>query len=129
MIENKHNLSTWYVETDSQRLRRFGKTLEELGELQAVVARCIIQGIDEIDPSSGKVNRKRLEEEIADVDAQLGLLVYSFNLDQQYIHARSNDKVDQMHTWESLVAQEDRLVEEQPSDDWQPSSDWTYSGD
>lgn len=123
MIENKHNLQPWYVETSSQRLRRFGKTLEELGELQAVVACCIIQGIDEVDPSSGKLNRKRLEEEIADVYAQLSLLMGVFNLDQQFIYTRSNDKVDQMHTWE-------RLVEESPStEDWQPSSEWTYSGD
>lgn len=123
--ENKHNLQPWHVETDSQRLRRFGKTLEELGELQAVVARCIIQGVDEIDPSSGKVNRKRLEEEIADVHAQLFLLRRTFNLDDEFIGQRSVDKMDQMHTWE-------RLVEEQPSSDWQPSSDdfdWTRSGD
>ena len=121
--ENKHNLQPWYVETDAQRLRRFGKTLEELGELQAVVARCIIQGIDEVDPSSGKVNRKRLEEGIADVDAQLDLLMSAFDLDQQFIYTRSNDKVDQMHTWERLVE------EDSTPSDWEPSSEWTYSGD
>lgn len=123
-MENKHNLTAWHVETDAQRLRRFGKTLEELGELQAVVARCIIQGIDEVDPSSGKTNRKRLEEEIADVDAQIGMLMHSFDLDQQFIYTRSSDKVDQMTTWDRLV-EEDRT----PTNDWQPSDAWTYSGD
>lgn len=123
MIENKHNLSPWYVETSSQRLRRFGKTLEELGELQAVVARCIIQGIGETDPSSGKLNSVRLEEEIADVYAQLSLLVEYFDLNSEFIHFRCLDKIDQMQTW-------DRLVEEIPStEDWQPSCEWTYSGD
>lgn len=129
-MENKHNLTAWYVEVDAARLRRLGKTLEELGELQAVVARCIIQGIDEIDPSSGKVNRKRLEEEIADVYAQLSLLVEYFDLNSEFIHFRCLDKIDQMQTWDSLVAQEERLVEEIPStEDWQPSSEWIYSGD
>lgn len=124
-IENKHNLQPWYVEVDAARLRRFGKTLEELGELQAVVARCIIQGIDEVDPSSGKLNHDRLEEEIADVYAQTTLMIKEFGLDARFIETRALDKMDQMHTWE-------RLVEEQPSSDWQPSSDdfdWTISGD
>ena len=116
--ENKHNLQPWYVEIDSQRLRRFGKTLEELGELQAVVARCIIQGIDEVDPSSQKTNRLRLEEEIADAYAQLFLLEERFNLDTEFIAERMMHKTDQMYEW-------DRLVEE----DRTPSTDnaWTSS--
>ena len=105
--ENKHNLQPWYVEIDSQRLRRFGKTLEELGELQAVVARCIIQGIDEVDPSSQKTNRLRLEEEIADVYAQLFLLEERFNLDTEFIAERMMHKTDQMYEWDRLV-EEDR---------------------
>ena len=123
--ENKHNLQSWYVEIDSQRLRRFGKTLEELGELQAVVARCIIQGIDEVDPSSQKTNRLRLEEEIADVYAQLFLLEERFNLDTEFIAERMMHKTDQMYEW-------DRLVEEDTHPLWTPStedSEWTYSGD
>lgn len=125
-MENKHNLTAWYVETDAQRLRRLGKTLEELGELQAVVARCIIQGVGEVDPSSGKINRLRLQEEIADVYAQLELLIDSFQLDMGFIYERVNDKEDQMHTWDALVQQE-RLVEEDArivSDE-----EWYYSGD
>ena len=116
--ENKHNLQPWYVEIDSQRLRRFGKTLEELGELQAVVARCIIQGIDEVDPSSQKTNRLRLEEEIADAYAQLFILEERFNLDTEFIAGRMMHKTDQMYEW-------DRLVEE----DRTPSTDnaWTSS--
>ncbi len=105
--ENKHNLQPWYVEIDSQRLRRFGKTLEELGELQAVVARCIIQGIDEVDPSSQKTNRLRLEEEIADIYAQLFLLEERFNLDTEFIAERMMHKTDQMYEWDRLV-EEDR---------------------
>ena len=107
--ENKHNLQPWYVEIDSQRLRRFGKTLEELSELQAVVARCIIQGIDEVDPSSRKTNRLRLEEEIADAYVQLFLLEERFNLDTEFIAERMMHKTDQMYEWDRLV-EEDRTL-------------------
>lgn len=119
-MTNKYNLQPWCCETDSQRLRRFGKTLEELGELQAVVARCIIQGLEEIDPTSQKTNRLRLEEEVADVYTQLFLLEERFNLDTEFIAERMMLKTDQMYEW-------DRLVEE----DCVHSSDnlWTSSTD
>jgi hypothetical protein len=51
-------LSKWVPTTDPMTLRRMGKLTEELGELQSVAARVVIQGIDETDPSSGKVNRR-----------------------------------------------------------------------
>jgi NTP pyrophosphatase (non-canonical NTP hydrolase) len=95
-------MQKWVPTTDLLMLRRMGKTTEELGELQAVVARCIIQGIDEIDPASGEVNRLRLEKETADVLAQCICNIKALRLDRAAIEQRTVDKVALMDEWESL---------------------------
>ena len=96
-------INPWNVETSPLRKRHLGKTLEELGELTAVVARCMIQGIDEVDPSSGKLNRLRLEEEIADVYAQLDMLEDLFDLDRIFISDRIVVKQGHMDKWSRLL--------------------------
>lgn len=96
------NLTKWIPTTDLSQLRRLGKLSEELGELQAVAARCIIQGIDETDPASGQVNRLRLLNEIADVIAQCNVTVDAFKLDEQQLIDRILDKQRQMREWESM---------------------------
>lgn len=93
----------WIPTTDLKVLRRVGKTQEELGELGAVLARVIIQGIDEIDPGSGKVNRQRLTEEVADVYTQLQLIMSDFNLDRLFINGRCEQKKRKMAEWEALL--------------------------
>lgn len=95
-------MSPWQIETDPLRVRRLGKTLEEINELGAVLARCTIQGIDEIDPSSGKTNRQRLEEETADVLAQIVCNIEALALNRPAIHARRDEKIRQMVEWESI---------------------------
>ena len=99
-------MQKWTPTTDSLQLRRFGKLGEELGELQAVAARCIIQGIDEIDPSSGRPNRDRLEDEIADVYAQLNVLINDLELDYLYILRRTQSKVGSMRKWDELLGKD-----------------------
>ena len=95
-------LSKWTPTTDLMMLRRMGKLIEELSELSNVAARCIIQGIDEVDPGSGKVNRQRLNEEIADVLAQCQVTVHTLKLDTMGIALRQDDKVRQMAEWEAI---------------------------
>jgi NTP pyrophosphatase (non-canonical NTP hydrolase) len=102
-------MTKWNVETDAKALRRLGKLGEELGELQAVVSRCIVQGINEIDPGSGKLNRVRLMEEIADVEAQVHCSTLHFGLSAVDIIRRANQKVDQMEEWEALCAEQDNI--------------------
>lgn len=87
--------------------RRLGKTTEELGELSAVVGRIGIQGIDEIDPSSGEANRARLQDEMADVMAQLGLLLDFYKLDSDYMGKRIDQKRASMQEWDQLVEAND----------------------
>lgn len=97
-------LNKWTPTTDLMMLRRLGKLGEELGELQAVASRCIIQGIDEIDPSTGRANRARLLDELADVQAQIDCTLVALHLDLQQFEARADLKVDQMAEWEAMFA-------------------------
>lgn len=60
-------ISPWMPETDPHRLAVLGKMIEELNECASRAARCIIQGLDEIDPDTGRPNRIELEKEMADV--------------------------------------------------------------
>ena len=85
-------MNSWHVATNKMEQRRLGKTTEELGELLGVIGRIGIQGIDEIDPSSGQTNRARLQDEIADTMAQLRLLHIFYTLDTNYIGKRIDKK-------------------------------------
>ena len=97
-------MNKWTPTTDLLTLRRMGKLLEELGEASNVAARVIIQGIDEVDPGSGKVNRERLENELADVQAQIGCTALAFDLDQDRMARRTAEKMRQMAEWEALFS-------------------------
>lgn len=94
-------MQPWAPTLTPHQTRRAGKTLEELSELASVLARIQIQGLDDIDISSGKTNRQRLEEEAADVYAQLRLTCKSFDLDRIAILARVEKKLALMAEWEA----------------------------
>lgn len=94
-------MNPWQVTTDPKSLRRLGKLGEELGELQAVVGRIVIQGINEIDPSSGETNRQRLQKEIADVIAQCTVTTEELKLDGDMMNIRVIEKMRQMAEWEA----------------------------
>jgi len=95
-------MSKWIPTTDLMLLRRMGKLMEETSELGAVASRCIIQGIDEIDPGTGEVNRERLWKEIADVYAQLDETVARLSLNEADIEARRAMKRGYMQEWEAM---------------------------
>ena len=99
-------LTKWIPTTNLLMLRRMGKTIEELSELSNVASRCIIQGIDEIDPGTGRVNRDRLEDELADVIAQCVVTINLLKLDFPYIDERVIKKVGLMQEWESMFREE-----------------------
>jgi hypothetical protein len=96
------NVTKWTLTTDPLITRRMGKTGEECAELLAVTTRIQIQGIDEVDPGTGKTNRQRLLEEIGDVYAQLDANVSMLGLDREFIEARRARKLGYMHEWEAL---------------------------
>lgn len=97
-------MNPWQPDADPVQARRIGKTLEELSELAAVLARISIQGMYGVDPASGKTNRQRLEEETADVVAQLACNANVFKLDLDFIDTRSDRKVALMSEWEAHFA-------------------------
>lgn len=97
-------LTKWTPTTNLKMLRRMGKLSEELAECNSVAARCIIQGIDEVDPGSQKVNRQRLTEEIADVMAQCRVTIKALGLDHRFIGTRIDMKESQMEEWEGMFS-------------------------
>jgi hypothetical protein len=101
-------VTKWVPTTDLMMLRRMGKTSEECSELIAVLARVIIQGIDEVDPASGKPNRERLIDEVADVQAQLNCTIEWLGLNRNYITARTARKEGYMREWEGMFCDEPR---------------------
>lgn len=89
----------WTPMTRHSDLQHLGKFTEELGECAAAASRCIIQGIDETEPSTGEVNRRWLEKEIADVLANAELTIEHFGLDQSFIDERKSFKQEYLRRW------------------------------
>jgi len=97
--EQNPKLNPWHPMSDPVDLKHLGKLLEELGELTAAVSRCLIQGIDEKEPVTGKVNREWLEDEISDVKANLWLVEVQFSLNTANILNRAQRKMENLKTW------------------------------
>lgn len=91
----------WHPITDAVALKHLGKLAEECGELVAAISRCIIQGVDECEPTTGKVNRDWLEDEIADVTANIELVVEHFVLNKQ--PRRIARKKNHLRQWHRLA--------------------------
>jgi hypothetical protein len=96
-------MNPWVPDDNPHQARRIGKTGEEVNELGSVLFRITIQGIDSIDPSSGKTNRQRLLEESADVYAQLEVNFHALYTveEQAFVSARVLEKRRQMAEWEA----------------------------
>lgn len=61
--------------------------------------RCLIQGIDENEPTTGYKNRYWLEDELADVMVNIELTIARFNLDAKRIESRKNAKRPLLLAW------------------------------
>lgn len=96
-------VNPWNPMTKPIDLKYLGKLGEECGELNAVVSRCIIQGIHEKEPVTGKPNVDWLEEEIADVVANIKLVMEHFNLDEERIFLRAERKMDLLKKWHQML--------------------------
>lgn len=92
----------WQPITSKADLKRLGKFGEELNECGAAVSRSIIQGVDEAEPVTGKLNRLWLEDEIADVRANSELVIEHFGLDEARIAARAERKKLHLQQWHDL---------------------------
>jgi NTP pyrophosphatase (non-canonical NTP hydrolase) len=94
----------WKPYTNTERaLAVLGKSAEETAELNQILARCMIQNLESANPDTGKPNREALEEEIADVIAQIHLLIDEFDLDRAKIMNRVHRKQAYQKSWYSQL--------------------------
>jgi hypothetical protein len=103
---SSYTLNPWQPEHDKVNLAVLGKACEELTECATAVSRCIIQGIDESEPVTGKLNREWLTEEIADAYATLDLMCAHFGLDGSIINTRITKKLKHLQSWHRLIKNE-----------------------
>lgn len=96
-------LNPWRPMSVPGDLKHMGKLNEELNEAGAASARCIIQGIDECEPVTGKPNRQWLEDEIADVLANIELVTAHFGLDEARMRERTERKKAHLRGWHSML--------------------------
>lgn len=94
-------ISPWHPETEPLRIAVLGKMGEEAGELSSRACRCIIQGLDELDPDTGRTNRAELAREIADVEACIQSIKRELNVD--YEDRRVNDKRNGFKRWFDML--------------------------
>lgn len=102
-ISKLRDPSPWHPEKDPVALKHLGKLAEELAEAGAVVARCIIQGIGEEHPETGEPNIEWLENELADVIANINLVVLHFELDEGRMNERSAKKIVHLKKWHDMA--------------------------
>lgn len=93
----------WHPIDNKIDLKHLGKLGEEANELGAAVSRCIIQGIDECEPITGKINREWLEDEIADVRANSELNIERFGLNEKRIAERTERKKIFLRGWHLMA--------------------------
>ena len=101
--DNLRAANPWHPMTRPIDLKHLGKLGEELNECGAAVARSIIQGIDEAEPDTGKINRRWLEDELADVDANRELVIEHFGLDRARMADRAAKKRAYLKKWHSQL--------------------------
>lgn len=101
--EKFDGISPWRPMTKPIDLKHIGKLLEELGEATAAASRCAIQGIEESEPTTGKLNREWLEDELADVQANVQLVVAHFGLDWNRMAKRTGRKKVRLRQWHAML--------------------------
>lgn len=96
--------SPWVPMTEPGDVKHLLKLIEELNEAAQAAARCLMQGVDEAEPSTGKPNREWLAEELADVLVNTNLCIERFKLDAEMMTARMNKKAGHLRRWHSMAS-------------------------
>lgn len=95
------SITLWKPEPDILIHQALGKACEEASELSNILARCLIQGLDQREPVSGKPNRKALSDEIADLDAAIQWLRELIG--DEYDEERADRKLRGFRQWQLLL--------------------------
>lgn len=96
----------WMPMTSALSVQHLNKLCEEGGELISAASRCLAQGIHEAHPISGKLNKRWLEEEIADVEAMIRHVKDRFRLSEAFIAERVERKFEYNKKWFYSVSEE-----------------------
>lgn len=104
MLATHAFVSPWVPMCEPIDIKHIGKMIEEFCECGAALARSLIQGIDEVEPTTKKPNRQWLQEEIADVLANCQLVVAHFDLDKDAIRERRDRKKVRLSAWHKMLA-------------------------
>lgn len=102
--------SPWVPMSEPIDIKHIGKLIEELGECVSAAARALIQGIDSREPVTGKVNLEWLEDEFADVQANITLNLLHFGLDTKRIGARAQRKMEHLRKWHAMLVEEPKAA-------------------
>lgn len=78
-----------------------GKLIEECNELAARAARCVIHGLDETDPDTGRLNADELTREVANVLACLDIAEQELIL--SIPRPRVLGKLNSFRFWHQLI--------------------------
>lgn len=113
MLATHAFVSPWVPMCEPIDIKHIGKMIEEFCECGAALARSLIQGIDEVEPTTKKPNRQWLQEEIADVLANCQLVVAHFGLDKDAIRERRDRKKVRLSAWHKMLAHHAPIVTEQ----------------
>ncbi len=101
--DDRRDASPWVPISSPRELKLLGKLVEEVNELGSAIARCIIQGVDEAEPVTGKINRAWLEDELADVLAGICLVVEHYKLDEGRMKVRTARKIEHLSQWHGML--------------------------
>jgi hypothetical protein len=105
------SITLWKPEPDVLIHQALGKACEEASELANILARCLIQGLDQREPVSGKPNRKALSDEIADLDAAVQWLRELTG--EEYDEERADRKLRGFRQWQRML-EADRALSPSP---------------
>ncbi len=103
MAEITTDITLWLPESRTVIHQALGKAAEEAGELTTILARCLIQGVDEKDPKTWALNMDRLAEELADVEAAMQWLFEVLDLDVEAHNARADRKLEGFRRWQKML--------------------------
>ncbi len=95
------SITLWKPEPDVIIHQALGKACEEASELANILARCMIQGLDQSEPSTGKPNRKALSDEISDLDAAVQWLRELIG--DEYDEERTDRKLRGFRHWQRML--------------------------
>jgi len=109
LLGEHYGLDNLYDYENKPRLERGTMTdvpatmIGQIGKLIEILGRCIIQGVDEIDPSTKRVNRERLLSAMTNMNWCIDMAILSSDLDIQAIEARIEMKKRFKREWHEMI--------------------------